>query len=172
MRTFPLPRLVAAVLLAAAAAFPVAAQAQTAHDQAAAAPASKIGELEVSGGWARAMLPGQPIGGAYLTIVNRGGEADRLVGVVSPAAGKVEIHTMKMENDVMVMRPLTEGLEIPAGATVTLEPNGLHLMFMDVREPFQAGGSVPVTLDFAKAGRLELSLPVQAGTGHEGHGGG
>ncbi len=164
MSIVPSSRLVAATLLAVAAVFSVAALAQS---------ASTIGQLEVSGGWARAMLPGQPTGGGYLTIVNRGSDADRLVGVASPAAGKVEIHSMTMENDVMVMRPLADGLEIPAGATVTLEPRGLHLMFMDVREPFQAGGSVPVTLDFAKAGRLELSLPVQtsAAGGHDAHGG-
>jgi copper(I)-binding protein len=164
MSIVPSSRLVAATLLAVAAVFSVAALAQS---------ASTIGKLELSGGWARAMLPGQPTGGAYLTIVNRGSDADRLVGVASPAAGKVEIHSMTMENDVMVMRPLADGLEIPAGATVTLEPSGLHLMFMDVREPFQAGGSVPVTLDFAKAGRLELSLPVQtsAAGGHDAHGG-
>jgi copper(I)-binding protein len=72
----------------------------------------------------------------------------------------VEIHVMEMANDVMTMRPLVGGLEIPAGATVELKPGGAHLMFMMVTEPFKEGGEVPVTLEFEKAGKVDLTLPV------------
>jgi len=131
------------------------------------------GDLEITGGWARAMLPGQPAGGAYLTVTNKGAAPDRLVAAASPNAGKVEIHEMKIENDVMVMRPVDGGLEIPAGGTVELKPGGFHLMFTAVTTPFKEGDSVPVTLQFEKAGKVELKLPVQAkgGDDHAGHGG-
>jgi copper(I)-binding protein len=33
-------------------------------------------------------------------------------------------------------------------------------MFMMVTEPFKEGGKVPVTLEFEKAGKVELKLPV------------
>jgi copper(I)-binding protein len=119
-----------------------------------------VGNIEISSAWARAMLPGQPAGGGFLTITNKGGEADRLVGVSSAAAGKVEVHSMEIVNDVMTMRPVEGGLEIPAGATVALKPGGLHLMFMKVSEPFRDGGAVPVSLEFEKAGKIDLSLAV------------
>lgn len=120
-----------------------------------------VGNIEISGAWARAMLPGQPAGGGFLTIVNKGDEADRLVGASSPSAGKVEVHDMKVVNDVMTMRPVEGGLEIPAGAAVALKPGGLHLMFMKVSEPFKDGGAVPLSLEFEKAGKVDVSLPVR-----------
>lgn len=133
----------------------------------------KADDLEISAAWARAMLPGQPAGGGYLSVTNKGAVADRLTGASSPTAGKVEVHEMKIENDVMVMRPVDGGLEIAPGATVELKPGGFHLMFMSVTEPFVEGGAVPVTLEFEKAGKVEVSLPVQAkgGDDHSGHGG-
>jgi uncharacterized protein YcnI len=128
-----------------------------------------VGDLEISGAWARAMLPGQPTGGGYFTVTNRGSTADRLVSASSPVAGKVEIHTMKMTDNVMVMRPVEGGLEIPAGQTVEMKSGGLHVMFMEVKEPFKQGGSVQVALEFEKAGRVEVVLPVQAARGAGGH---
>lgn len=136
---------------------------------AAAPQAVKAGDLAITGGWARAMLPGQPAGGGYLTVTNNGQAADKLVSAASPNAGKVEVHTMEVVNDVMVMRPVDGGLDIPAGATVELKPGGLHLMFMAVAEPFKQGASVPVTLEFEKAGKVEVMLPVQAKPGGEDH---
>lgn len=133
------------------------------------ADAVKAGDLELKDGWARAMLPGQPAGGAYLTITNSGAGADRLVGVTSPNAGRVEIHTMSMKDNVMVMRPVEGGLEVPAGGSVELKPGGEHLMFMNVTQPFKEGASVPVTLEFEKAGKVDLNLPVRAKAGGEDH---
>lgn len=128
------------------------------------------GNLEISGGWARAMLPGQPTGGAYLTITNKGSEDDRLIAESSPAAGKVEIHSMDVVNDVMVMRPVEGGLAIPAGAPVELKPGGLHLMFLQVSEPFRDGGTVTLELQFERAGKVDVVLPVrQARPDHSGH---
>lgn len=131
-----------------------------------AAQTARIGDLTVSGGWLRTMLPSQPAGGGYLTITNAGPVADSLVAVSTPVAGKSEIHMMEMKGDVMVMRPVDGGIEIPAGGTVELKPGGLHLMFMQVTEPFEQGRMVPVTLEFEKAGKIEVSMPVKAASGH------
>jgi periplasmic copper chaperone A len=126
------------------------------------APAIEIGTLKISSAWAKAMLPGQPVGGGYLTIENTGAEADKLKSVSSSASPDVQIHEMKMEGDVMKMRQLPDGLEIPAGGKVELKPGGYHLMFMAVPEPFKEGGMVKVMLKFEKAGDVELTLPVAA----------
>ncbi|WFU03543.1 copper chaperone PCu(A)C [Rhizobium sp. CB3171] len=124
--------------------------------------AAKLGDLDISGGYVRAMLPGQPVGGGYLTIHNGGSSDDRLTSVTSAAAGKVELHEMKMQGEVMQMRELKEGVAIPAGATVTLSPNSLHMMFKQVKTPFKQGGTVPVMLMFDKAGMVDINLPVVA----------
>jgi periplasmic copper chaperone A len=130
----------------------------------------ELGLLKISKAYAKAMLPGQPAGAGYLIIENTGGEADRLISATSDASPDVEIHEMKMEGDVMKMRQLSEGLDIPAGGKVELKPGGYHLMFMDVESPFEEGETLKVNLNFEKAGEVQIELPVTAGQGDM-HGG-
>jgi periplasmic copper chaperone A len=77
---------------------------------------------------------------------------------------------MTMEGDVMKMRELPSGLEIPAGGTVELKPGGFHLMFMGVKTPFKEGDTLKVELKFEKAGQVDVDLPVTAAQGDM-HGG-
>lgn len=123
---------------------------------------AKAGDIAVDGAYARAMLPGQPVGGGYLVISNNGSADDRLVSAASPVAGAVEIHEMAMQGETMKMRKLAGAVEVPAGHKVELKPGGLHLMFVKVKTPFKAGGSVPLTLTFEKAGKIDVTLPVNA----------
>ncbi|CAD7046017.1 hypothetical protein REJC140_04036 [Pseudorhizobium endolithicum] len=126
-----------------------------------AAPASvKVGDIELQDAYTRAMLPGQPVGGGFVTIRNTGG-ADRLVSATSAAAETVELHEMAMEGEVMKMRKLNNGIDVPAGETVELKPGGLHMMFMQVKTPFKEGDTVAVTLTFEKAGSVDIKLPVR-----------
>ena len=119
-----------------------------------------LGALNISLPFTRATLPNAPVGGGFLTIENEGPEADRLISASSPAAATVQVHEMTMEGDVMKMRPLGDGLQLPPGETVVLSPGGLHLMFMGLKQAFVEGEAVPVTLVFEKAGTVELALPV------------
>ncbi len=119
-----------------------------------------LGQLHISGGFSRATLPNAPVGSGYLTIINAGQTADRLLGATTPVAGAVHIHEMKMEGDLMKMSHLPDGLEIPAGATVTLAPGKLHLMFTELRQPLVQGTTIPLTLNFEKAGSVEVELDV------------
>jgi len=129
-------------------------------DTSASAGVVKVGELELSQASTKAMLPGQPVGGGFVTIRNTGTSDDRLVSVSSPLAGRAEIHEMAMANDVMKMRKLNDGIVVPAGQTVELSPGGLHFMFFNVKKPFAEGDKVPVTLTFEKAGEVSIELPV------------
>ncbi|MBB4233794.1 copper chaperone PCu(A)C [Rhizobium esperanzae] len=134
----------------------------------AAAPAGetvKVGDLEVSGGFAKAMLPGQPVGGGFFTVKNNGQTDDRLVSVTSAAAGEVQIHEMVTKDNVMRMRQLKDGIAIAAGETVKLEPGNLHLMFQKVKTPFKRGDTVPLTLTFEKAGKVDVVLQVLSAQG-------
>ena len=121
----------------------------------------KVGDLVISQAWSRATPSGAKIGGGYLTIENRGSAPDRLIGGMADVAGKVQVHEMSMDNGVMKMRPVDNGLAIDPGKTVKLAPGGYHLMMMDLKAPLKQGDKVPVTLEFEKAGKVTVSLDVK-----------
>lgn len=122
----------------------------------------RLGPLEIDRPWARATAPTAPAGGGYLTIVNKGTASDRLIAVRSTVAQASEIHEMKMEGNIMRMRELDKGLEIPAGSTVTLAPSGLHVMLIGLKEPLKKGTKVPLTLVFERAGSIDVELDVES----------
>lgn len=151
------------------------AQAETPAAGEHAAPAIVAGDLEITEAWVRATLPGQPAAGGFLTIDNKGKEADRLLSASSPLTPVTQVHEMKMDGDVMKMAELAEGLEIPAGGKVELKPGGFHIMFMGLEKQITEGETVKVTLKFEKAGEVTVDLPAMPadakGMGHD-HGGG
>jgi copper(I)-binding protein len=122
----------------------------------------KLGALEIGQPWARATPPSAPAGGGFLKITNTGATPDRLISASSPVAELVQVHEMKMDGNVMRMREVEKGLEIPAGGSVTLAPGGLHLMMMGLKAPLAKDTKVPLTLVFEKAGRIEVELAVEA----------
>jgi hypothetical protein len=150
---------------------PIAAIAMLGYGVAGAALAQEVraGDLVITQAWARATPGGAKVGGAYLTIENKGATADRLIGGSADIAGKVEVHEMATKNGVMTMRPLDNGLTIDPGKTVKLAPGGDHLMMFDLKSPLKQGDEVPITLDFEKAGKVKLSFNVQ-GVGAPGPG--
>ena len=121
----------------------------------------KIGDLVLDHAWARATPGGAKVGGGYLTIENKGATLDKLIGGSSPAAAKIEVHEMAMNNGVMTMRPVKGGLSIPPGQSVTLAPGGYHIMLMELKAPLKKGDKVPVTLAFEKAGEVKVTFDVQ-----------
>ena len=137
-------------LLAVALGFSFSVQAQEA----------KVGSIKIENAYTRATVPGQQVAGGFMKIENKG-IADQLVSVSSPAAGEVQLHEMAMEGSVMKMRQVKD-IAVPAGGSVELKPGGLHLMFINIKAPLSAGESVPVKLKFAKAGEVEVKMPVNA----------
>jgi copper(I)-binding protein len=122
----------------------------------------KAGDLVIDHAWTRATPSGTDVGIGYLTIENKGTVPDRFTGASTPAAAKAELHEMGMDNGVMKMRPVKDGLPIPPGQSVTLAPGGLHLMLMGLKGPLKEGGKVPLTLQFEKAGKVDVTLDVQS----------
>ena len=96
-----------------------------------------------------------------MTITNTGTTPDRLSCVSSDAAAQCQIHSMIMEGGVMKMRPVEGGLEIPPGETITLKPSGLHVMFVDLKHPLEAGKMVEATLKFEHAGAVEVEFQLR-----------
>lgn len=120
----------------------------------------KIGDIEIVAPFSRATLPNAPTGGAYFSLVNTGSEDDRLLSATSPVSGDVQLHEMKIENNVARMRDLPDGIPLPAGQTVTLEPSGTHIMLTKLTGPLIEGETVPITLTFEHAGDITLNVPI------------
>ncbi len=124
----------------------------------------------------RATAGGMTATGGYATIRNHGDTDDRLVGVQADFAGKAEIHTMENVDGVMKMRPLANGVLVPASGMLTLAPGGKHLMFMALDGVMEPGSMKSVTLVFEKAGEIAVMAHVKkpgdiAKAGHDDHSG-
>jgi copper(I)-binding protein len=128
------------------------------------AAAAASAQTTVKDAWIRGTVAQQKATGMFAQISSVQGS--RLVGVSSPVAGVAEVHEMAMEGNVMKMRALADGLALPAGQTVELKPGGYHVMLMDLKQPLEAGSTVPVTLVFEGADKkrdsVELQVPVKA----------
>jgi len=135
--------LLAATLLAAS-----VAQAQNAQNA-----------VKVDTVWARPTVAGQSGGGGFLTITG-GAAADRLLSASASVSKAVELHKMEMDGNVMRMRPVDGGIDVPAGAMVKLQPGGLHIMFIGLNKTLKAGDSFPMTLRFEKAGDVKVDVQV------------
>lgn len=124
------------------------------------AQSAKVGSVQIENAYTRSTVPGQMAAGGFMKIENKGA-VDQLISASSPVAGEVQLHEMSMEGNVMKMRQVKE-VVVPAGGAVELKPGGMHLMFMNIKAPLTAGETVPVKLKFAKAGEVEVKMPVNA----------
>lgn len=113
----------------------------------------------VEGAWVRGTVPGQQGTGAFMRITAP--RAAKLVGVATPVAGVAEVHEMKMEGEVMRMRPVAQ-VDLPAGRSVEFKPGGYHVMLMDLKQTLKPGATVPLTVVFRDAGGAEGRVQVQA----------
>lgn len=127
---------------------------------AAAAETLRHGDILIEDARVGATHGGAPVTAAFAKITNTGATDDRLVSVRADIAGRAEIHTMEVDDGVMRMRPLPDGLPVPAGITVVLEPGGLHLMLMRLSSRPGPGDEVVLGLEFERAGMVELTAPV------------
>jgi copper(I)-binding protein len=130
-------------------------------------------QVKIDDPWVRATVPQQKVTGAFMRITSA--QDARLVSAQSPLAGKVEIHEMVTDKDVMKMRPVA-AVELPAGKTVELKPGGLHMMLFDLVRPAREGETVPLSLVVegkdGKRATIEIAAPVRPlqamhGGGHE-----
>lgn len=136
------------------------------------APIQRHGDIGIETPWARATPPNARTGAAYLTLLNQGSAADRLVSASSAAAERVELHAHVNEGGVMRMKAI-DAIALAPGERVSLRPGGLHVMLIDLKGPLRENTRIPVTLRFAAAGEVTVEIPVlrnppaaAAGAGH------
>jgi copper(I)-binding protein len=140
--------MLAALAVAAALASPASA-----HDYA-------LGSLEIAHPYAIETAPTAMAGAGYLAITNTGDVPDRLIAVRTDFP-RTWIHAVEIDADGVARMHEVDALDIPAGATVTLAPSGLHVMFMGLDAPLVAGASIPATLVFENAGELAFEFKVE-----------
>ena len=122
-------------------------------------PAGAAEGLKVEQPWARASLAGVRNGIVYGRFVEDSAATIELVGASTPVADHVEFHKHSMNAGVMTMRQL-DRIELPPGQAVVLQPGGMHLMLIDLKQPLKAGESFPLTLKFADGESLTIAVSV------------
>ena len=98
-------------------------------------------------------------GAAYVSLMNHGAEADRLVSAASPAAKTADIHKTDIVDGVMKMQAAGP-LEIPAMGTLEMKPGGYHVMLIGLVKPLKKGEEIEITFTFEKAGDVTVKVPV------------
>jgi len=124
----------------------------------------KLADIQIGHPYARATVTQQTTGGAYFGLENKGKTDDKLIKVESNIAKSVEIHNMEMVGDVMKMREV-DGIELKAGSKISMKPGGgYHIMLVGLNQQLKVGDKFPLTLYFAKAGKIEVVVYVEADT--------
>jgi copper(I)-binding protein len=127
-----------------------------------AAVSARAHSLIVTGAWSRPVPAGLATGVVYMTLSNRAPFPDRLIDASTPVAAKMDLHRSTMVRGRMSMDPVPGGLAIPAGGRVEITPNGYHFMLIGLTQGLKAGAAFPVTLRFAHAGHVKVTVKVLA----------
>ena len=121
-------------------------------------PAAALAEpVIVSQPWARASIIASRPGAVYLTIESS--KADRLTGITTPVANEAMVHAVEEQDGISRMVHVP-ALELPAGAPLTLEPGGTHIMLTGLHAKLVEGESFPMTLTFEQAPEATVEVPV------------
>jgi copper(I)-binding protein len=125
-------------------------------------------DIQIADAWARGTVAGQSVTAAYATIANRGSGSDRLVGISAHAPLSAMLHETSTSGGVSSMRPL-DGLDIPAGETVWLQPGGGHVMISGLTAPLKQGDTIKLTLRFGRSGDKVVDFKIAPALGEMKH---
>ena len=116
--------------------------------------------IVIKDAWVREAPPGSSVSAAYMTIENKG-ESDTLVSISSELAENVELHTTKVDDNSVATMEMIDILEVPSNKSIELEPGGMHIMLIGLKESLIGKESVDLKLVFDKAGEVEIKAPVK-----------
>lgn len=110
--------------------------------------------------YARATPPNAPTSAVFAELVNNGDSDRTIVAASTPAAGKVELHDVIKDGDVMKMRQV-EAFTVPAQGKLVLKPGSFHIMLFDLKQPFNEGDSIDVQLTFKNGEQVAFTAPIK-----------
>ena len=123
--------------------------------------------INISGGYTNVVRPGQSTIAVYLdTIKNSSNKDVDLIAASSPFAKSIEIHSMKIVDNVMKMKK-EEKITIPAKSSVSLgerNPNNYHLMVFDVSPQIIKENMFTINLSFSNGENLLTKIAVKKHT--------
>lgn len=102
-----------------------------------------------------------PAAAIFMEIKNNTDTNDRMIDFKTDRAGRVELHTMAMDNDIMRMRRV-EGYDVASGESHTLKHMADHIMLFDMTSDFVAGEQFQGTAIFEKSGEIPVTITVQS----------
>jgi copper(I)-binding protein len=121
-----------------------------------------VGSLHIDHAHARATVPGQSTGAAYISVENKGNVSDKLLSVASPVAKSAEVHSMAMDGNVMRMREVSE-LELKPSTRIVMQAgDGYHIMLVGLKQALKPGQKIPLSLRFEKAGKIDIEASVDS----------
>ncbi len=118
--------------------------------------------IVISDAWVREVPPGATVSAAYMTIQNKADRMDKLTSISSDAAGVVELHLSKVDDNGVATMERVQVLELPANDKVELKPGGMHLMLIGLKEPLVGKDSVIINMDFENSETLRIEVPVKS----------
>ncbi len=137
------------------------------HDHAAKA-AAPAGSIKIDTPWTRPAASAGGNGAGYMKITNNGTDADVLMGGSSDAAERVEVHETTIGEEGVASMHKLDTVELKSGQSIELKPAGMHLMLIGLKEPLKEGGALKATLNFKKAGKVDVEFAVKATGGDAG----
>ncbi|WP_353199823.1 copper chaperone PCu(A)C [Sandarakinorhabdus sp.] len=129
----------------------------------------KVGQLRIDHPVLRVASPVSKTGAGFMAITNRGTAADRLVSVITAGSNRADLHGTVAKGNVMQMRSVSGGVPVPAGATVSFAPGGLHVMFIGLKAPMRDGAMMKARLLFENAGPVDVEFKTEPAAGGHTH---
>lgn len=118
-------------------------------------------DVEIEHPWCAASPKGATTGACYMTVRNRGTTPVRIVGVDIAVSDHTELHETGVAGGIMKMRPVSRGVEIPAGTSIDFQTQGYHLMLLDLKSSLELGQTIDGSLRFASGGAMKITFRVE-----------
>jgi len=116
--------------------------------------------ITVEQAWARATPRGALTGAAYMMLINKGASADRLLSATTPVADQIQFHKQTEDNGMSRMREI-HSVELSPGGKTIFKPGDMHMMIVGIKQPLKEGQTFPLTLQFEKAGKIDVTVPIE-----------
>ncbi|HVJ51243.1 MAG TPA: copper chaperone PCu(A)C [Aliidongia sp.] len=129
--------------------------------------AARVPGISVDGVWCRISTEKTHTGFVYMTLSIAGGEGDQLVGATSPVARTVDmLAPQQVKGREKLQR--TSSIALDPHFPTVLQPQGPHLILHGIRQKLAPGDNFVLTLEFAKAGKRDVTAKIVSHPPHIG----